>query len=84
MNSTTGRNREKPMITEYRDMRDKLALYTDVTEVERRLKKLKSHLYSVPYYDSGNGKIIGVDLYFDRTARSVLRKIAGGNQLPLF
>ncbi len=71
------------MIAEYREMKDKLVLYTDVTEVERRLKRLKSHLYSIPYYNSGDGKIVGVDLYFDKSARNILRKTAG-SQLPLF
>lgn len=71
------------MITEYREMSDKLVLYTDVTEVERRMKKLKSHLYTIPYYNSGDGKIVGVDLYFEKSARNILRKMAG-SQLPLF
>ena len=72
------------MISEYRDLKDKLVLYTDVIEVERRLKKMKSHLYSIPYYNSANGKIVGMDMYFDLSARDVLRKISGSNQLPLF
>lgn len=71
------------MIAEYREMKDKLVLYTDINEVERRMKRLKSHLYSIPYYNSGDGKIVGVDLYFDKSARNILRKMAAF-QPPLF
>jgi hypothetical protein len=72
------------VIAELRDMNDKVALHTNIADVERKLKKLKSFMYSVPYYDSRNGKIVGIDLYFERSARSTLRKIASTNQLPLF
>jgi len=72
------------MIAEFRDMKEKLVLYTDTSEIERKLKKLKSHLYTIPYYDSGNGKIVGVDLYFDVSARNMLQKVAASHQLPLF
>ena len=71
------------MIAELRDMNDKLALHTNVTDIERRLKKLKSYNYSVPYYNTGNGKIIGIDLYFDKSAGSILKKLVETNQLPL-
>ncbi len=71
------------MIAELRNMKDKLALHTDVTDIERRLKKLKSFHYSVPYYNTSNGKIIGIDLYFDKSAGTVLKKLVRTNQLPL-
>lgn len=71
------------MATELRDMKNTLALYTDMTPVERRLKKLKTYIYSVPYYDSHNGKIIGVDMYFDKSARNTLQKLVRSSQLPL-
>lgn len=72
------------MTTELRDMKETLALHTDTTTVERRLKKLKSYLYSVPYYNSHNGKIVGVDMYFDKSAKTALRKLVNSSQLPLF
>lgn len=72
------------MITELRNMKDSLALHTDATLIERKLKKLKSYIYSVPYYDSHSGKIVGVDMYFDRSARSTLKKLVETSQLPLF
>lgn len=72
------------MIAELRNCNDKLAVYTDSTELERRLKRLKSCLYYTPYYDSHNGKIVGVDLYFDKSAKSMLNKITSSLQLPLF
>ena len=72
------------MIAELRDMREKLALYTNITEMERRLKRLKSCIYWVPYYDGHNGKIIGTDLYFENSVRKMLLKVTKTYQLPLF
>ncbi len=72
------------MIAELRDMKEKLALYTNITEMERRLKRLKSCIYWVPYYDGYNGKIIGTDLYFENSARNMLLKVTNTYQLPLF
>ncbi len=72
------------MAAELRDMKGTLALHTDTTLVERRLKKLKTYLYSVPYYNSHNGKIVGVDMYFDKSARTTLRRLVKSSQLPLF
>ena len=72
------------MIAELRDMKEKLALYTNITEMERRLKRLKSCIYWVPYYDGHNGKIIGTDLYFENSARKMLLKVTNTYQLPLF
>jgi len=71
------------MAMELRDMKNTLALHTDATLVERRLKKLKSYIYSIPYYDSYDGKIIGVDMYFDKSAGNTLRKLVNSSQLPL-
>jgi hypothetical protein len=72
------------MVTELRNMKDSLALHTDATAIERKLKKLKSYIYSVPYYNAHTGKIIGVDMYFDRSARLTLKKLVKTSQLPLF
>ena len=71
------------MAIELRDMKNTLALHTDATLVERRLKKLKSYIYSIPYYNSHDGKIIGVDMFFDKSARNTLRKLVDSSQLPL-
>ena len=72
------------MIAELRDMNGKLALHTTIIDIERKLKKMKSFIYSVPYYSTKDGKIVGIDLYFDKSAGSVLRKLAKTSQLPLF
>ncbi|MBN2238741.1 MAG: hypothetical protein JW712_03125 [Dehalococcoidales bacterium] len=72
------------MGTDMRDMNGAIVLHTDTSVIERRLKKHKSYLYSVPYYDSSNGKIIGVDMFFDKSARFMLRKLVDESQLPLF
>ncbi len=71
------------MIVEFRDMKEKVALYTDISEIEHQLKRLKSCIYSVRYYDSHNSKTVGVDLYFNRYARNMLLKVANTYQLPL-
>ncbi len=71
------------MIAEFRDMKEKLALYTDSIEIERRLKRLSSCIYWVPYYDSHTNKIVGVDLYFKKSAKGMLLKVANTHQLPL-
>ena len=72
------------MATELREMKDTLAIHTDSVQVERRLKKLKSYIYSIPYYNSNDGKIVGVDMFFDKSARNTLRKLVDRSQLPLF
>ena len=71
------------MIAEFRDMKEKLALYTDITVMERRLKRLKSCMYWIPYYGGHNGKIVGIDLYFEKSARNMLLKVSNTYQLPL-
>ena len=71
------------MIVEFRDMKEKLALYTDIREIEYHLKRLKSFIYSISYYDGPSSKTIGVDLYFARSARNMLLKVANTYQLPL-
>ncbi|MFC2070356.1 hypothetical protein ACFLTB_04200 [Chloroflexota bacterium] len=72
------------MIAELRNMNGKLALHTTTTDIERKLKKLKSFIYSVPYYSTTDGKIVGIDLYFDESAKTILKKLSRTNQLPLF
>ena len=71
------------MIAELRDMKEKLALHTDIIEIERRLKRLSSCIYRVPYYDSHTNKIVGVDLYFKKSSKNMLLKVANTFQLPL-
>jgi len=72
------------VIVDLREMKGKLVLYTDIPEMERRLKRLKLYVYKVPYYDTNNGKILGADLYFDKSARNILSKVAKTYQLPFF
>ncbi len=69
------------MIVDLREMKEKLVLYTDIPEMERRLKLC---VYKVPYYDTSNGRILGVDLYFDKSAKNILSKVANTYQLPFF
>jgi hypothetical protein len=71
------------MYAELRGINDMLVLHTDVNLVERKLRKLKSYIYTIPYYSSSDGTIIGVDMFFDKSARTVLRKLVDSNQLPL-
>ena len=71
------------MIAEFRDVKDKLVLHTNVTAIERRLKRVNSYIGSMPYFDSNNGRIAGIDLYFEKSARRMLQKVANTYQLPL-
>jgi len=71
------------VIAELRDMKEKLAFHTDSVEVERQLKRLNSCLYRIPYYDSHTNKIVGVDLYFKKSAKYMLTKVVNTYQLPL-
>ena len=71
------------VIVEFRDMKEKMALYTDIKDIEYQLKRLKSFIYSIRYYDNHNGKTVGVDLYFPKSARNMLLKVANTYQLPL-
>jgi len=71
------------VIAEFRDMNEKLALHTNIAEMEHRLKRLKSCIYWAQYYDGHTGKIIGIDLYFEKSARNMLLKVANTYQLPL-
>ncbi len=72
------------MIVDLREMKEKVVLDTDIPEMERRLKRLKLYVYKVPYYDTRNGRTLGVDLYFDKSARNILSKVAKTYQLPFF
>ena len=72
------------MVAELRELKGVLALHTNTGDIEKRLKKLKAYRYSVPYYSTRDGKIVGIDLYFDRSAGPALRKLVSNSQLPLF
>jgi methionine salvage enolase-phosphatase E1 len=72
------------MGNEIREMDGKIALHVVDSILERKLKKLKSYIYSTPYYDSSSGKIVGVDMFFEKSARNTLKKLVDDSQLPLF
>ena len=64
------------MVAELRNMGDKLALYTDENWVYRQLHKRTYTLYGVPY--THEGKLVAVDLYFDRKVRSTIKRVLSG------
>jgi hypothetical protein len=76
--------RKQIVIADLREMKEKLVLYTDIPEIQRRLTRLKLYLYKVSYYNTNNGKILGVDLYFDKSAKHMLSRVANTYQLPFF
>ena len=65
------------MIVELRHMgRKELALYTNDNWVYQRFSKWKCTIGKVPY--TQNDKLVGVDLYFDRKARSTIHQVLNG------
>jgi len=64
------------MTSELRKVAKKLVLYTDDDRVYRCFYKWQNTLYRVPYIQ--RGKMVGVDLYFDRQVRNTVRQVIKG------
>lgn len=64
------------MVAELRRIGKRLALYTDDTELYRRLSRWKATLYRVPY--NQGRKVVGVDLYFEPWARKTVKRVLRG------
>lgn len=64
------------MVAELRRIGKRLALYTDDTEVYRRLSRWKATLDGVPY--NQGRKVVGVDLYFEPWARKTVKRVLRG------
>lgn len=67
------------MTTELRTIGDRLALYTDDDGFYRRLREGLPPLYKIPYYR--RGKMVGVDLYFDKKQKGTVARVMKGQLL---
>jgi hypothetical protein len=68
------------MVVELRKIGSRWALYTDDMTVFRRLSKYVARSKKIKYMQ--NGKLVGIDFYFDRKSARFIHRIARG-QLPL-
>ena len=64
------------MVAELRRVNKRLALYTDDNDVYQRLSKWQYTLYKAPYVQKG--KLIGVDLYFNRQLKHTVSQVING------
>ncbi len=67
------------MTAELRTIGDRLALYTDDEGVYRRLREGLPPLYKIPYFH--RGKMVGVDLYFDKKLKGTVARMMKGQLL---
>ncbi len=68
------------MTAELRTIGDRLAVYTDDQDLYRRLKEGPTPVYKIPYLKGG--KMVGVDLYFDKKFKEMIARMVDG-QIPL-
>ncbi|MDO8579096.1 MAG: hypothetical protein Q7R50_07975 [Dehalococcoidales bacterium] len=67
------------MTAELRTIGGKLAVYTDDESLYRRLQEGPTPLYKIPYLKGG--KMVGVDLYFDKKFRNTVARVVDGQML---
>ena len=67
------------MVIEIRRLDNKIALYTDESEVYKNFAKRTEALYSVPYFQGKN--IIGVDIYFNDRDEGMIRSLLDGQYM---
>ncbi len=64
------------MVAELRKVGGELVLYTDDNLVRQRFHKWPHTLCKVPYTQSG--KLVGVDLYFDKKVKHTIIQVVNG------
>ncbi|MDO8716442.1 MAG: hypothetical protein Q7J73_06505 [Dehalococcoidales bacterium] len=67
------------MTAELRIIGDRLALYTDDEGFYRRLREGLPPLYRTPYFH--HGKMVAVDLYFDKKLKGTVSRMMKGQLL---
>lgn len=67
------------MTAELRTIGDRVALYTDDQGFYRRLREALPPLYKIPYYR--RGKMVGVDMYFDKKQEGTVARVMKGQLL---
>ena len=69
----------KMMVAEIRKIGSQVVLFTNEASVYRRLSGLSFTNYKIPYLQ--NGKMVGVDLYFDKKLEGMVRQVKTGQML---
>ena len=64
------------MTAELRIMGNKVAVYTNDNQVYRRFRRGLVPLQKIRYFKSG--RVVGVDLYFDKRQKSAVARIMRG------
>ncbi len=64
------------MVAELRRMGDKLALYTNDNRLYKSFAKGVCPLSKVPY--TQDGRLVGIDLYFDKKVKNAIIQIVNG------
>jgi len=67
------------MTAELRTIGNRLAVYTDDESLYRRLKEGPTPLCKIPYLKGG--KMVGVDLYFDKKFSNTVARVVDGQML---
>jgi hypothetical protein len=67
------------MVAELRKIGSQVVLFTNEAPIYRRLNGLSLTNYKVPYLQ--NGKVVGIDFYFDRSLRKTAQKVKDGQLL---
>ncbi len=64
------------MVAEIREIGDKLVVYTDDNRLYRIFDKRLRPLFQIPY--AQNGKVVGIDFYFDRKFKNTIIQVIKG------
>jgi hypothetical protein len=64
------------MVAELRKIGSQVVLFTNEAPIYRRLNGLSLTKYKVPYLQ--NGKLVGIDFYFDKKLRNTIQRVKGG------
>jgi hypothetical protein len=67
------------MVAELRRTGGGIILYTDNAHFYKYLKKYSLAERQIPYLQ--NGKIVGIDMYFDKTLRRTVQRVKTGQML---
>ena len=67
------------MTAELRTIGNRLAVYTDDESLYRRLREAPRPLYKIPYLKGG--KMVGVDLYFDKKFKHTVARVVDGQMM---
>jgi len=67
------------MVAELRRSGTRMVLFTDEAPIYRHLNELSITKYKIPYLK--NGKVVGIDLYFDRKLWRTVRRVKDGQMV---